>query len=324
MKLSPDFFSRKNIIRVIGSLLSIALLIYLLGQQGWGEIVDALRKIPPISLVLVVILLLISRISVGARWYSLLRSTTSNISFQESLRMTFAGLFAANFLPTTVGGDVVRLAGTLRRSDDRVGSAASIAADRLVGLAGMAMAIPFGLGVLIDWIKVGAASQQYLHLARHSGIALTLAINWSEGRDKVLKMFRQLIDGLFMWTRRPRALLSAFGFTWLHMACLFSILWLMFDGMGQRISISMIAGLWSFTYLITLMPFSINGLGIREVSISYIFTHLGGVSIQSALALALILRTLEMLVSVPGAFFLPAIILQHGGDVPKDALLEKD
>ncbi len=324
MKLSPDFFSRKNIIRVIGTLLSIALLIYLLSQQGWGEIVDALRQIPPISLVLVVVLLVFSRISVGARWYSLLRSTTSKISFQESLRMTFAGLFAANFLPTTVGGDVVRLAGTLRRSDDRVGSAASIAADRLVGLAGMAMAIPFGLGVLIEWMKVSAASQQYLQLARHSGIALALAINWSDNREKALKMLRQLIDGLIMWTRRPRALLSAFVFTWLHMACLFSILWLLFDGMGQRISISMIAGLWSFTYLITLMPFSINGLGIREVSISYIFTHLGGVSIQSALALALILRTLEMLVSVPGAFFLPAIILRHGRDVPNEVLLEED
>lgn len=152
MKLSPDFFSRKNIIRVIGTLLSIALLIYLLSQQGWGEIVDILCQIPPISLALVVILMAISRISVGARWYSLLRSTTSNISFTESLRMTFAGLFAANFLPTTIGGDVVRLAGTLPRSEDRVGSAASIAADRLVGLSGMAMAIPLGLGVLIEWI----------------------------------------------------------------------------------------------------------------------------------------------------------------------------
>jgi len=324
MKLSADFFSRKNIIRVIGTLLSIALLIYLLSQQGWGEIVDALRQIPPINLILVVILLAISRISVGARWYSLLRSTTSKISFQESLRMTFAGLFAANFLPTTVGGDVVRLAGTLRCSDDRVGSAASIAADRLVGLVGMAMAIPFGLGVLIEWIQGSAVSLQYLHMASRSSIVLALAINWSEGWEKVLKMFRQLIDGLVMWTRRPRALLTAFGFTWLHMACLFSILWLFFDGMGQRISFSMVAGLWSFTYLITLMPFSINGLGIREVSISYIFTHLGGVSIQSALALALILRTMEMLVSVPGAFFLPAIILRHGGDVSKEALLEED
>jgi hypothetical protein len=63
------------------------------------------------------------------------------------------------------------------------------------------------------------------------------------------------------------------------------------------------------------MPFSINGLGIREVSISYIFTNLGGVSIQSALALALILRTMEMIASVPGAFFLPAILSSANGRV---------
>ena len=316
MKLSPDFFSRKNIIRVVGTLLSIALLIYLLSQQGWGEIVDALRKIPPISLVLVVILMVISRISVGSRWYSLLRSTTSNISFAESLRMTFAGLFAANFLPTTIGGDVVRLTGTLPRSEDRVASAASIAADRLVGLSGMAMAIPLGLGVLIDWIQTNAVGGvHFLHFVRNSGIAIAIAVNWSELWNKIRKILRGLIDVFVMWIRRPQALIAAFGFTWLHMACLFSLLWLLLTGMGQQISILTVAGLWSFTYLITLMPFSINGLGIREVSISYIFTNLGGVSIQSALALALILRTMEMIASVPGAFFLPAILSSANGRI---------
>ena len=323
MKLSPDFLSRKNIIRVIGTLLSIALLIYILSQQGWGEIVDALRKISPISLVAAVILMAISRIAVGARWYSLLRSTTSNISFAESLRMTFAGLFAANFLPTTIGGDIVRLAGTLPRSEDRVRSAASIAADRLVGLAGMAMAIPLGLGVLIEWIQTNAVAGGFLnHLVRNSGFAIALAVNWSDLWNKIRKILRGLIDVFVMWVRRPRALLSAFGFTWLHMACLFSLIWLLLAGMGQPISILTIAGLWSFTYLITLMPFSINGLGIREVSISYIFTHLGGISIQSALALALILRTLEMLASVPGAFFLPAILSSANGGI--EAKVEAD
>jgi uncharacterized membrane protein YbhN (UPF0104 family) len=85
--------------------------------------------------------------------------------------------------------------------------------------------------------------------------------------------------------------------------------------MGQTITFPIVAGLWSFTYLITLMPFSINGLGLREVSISYIFTNLGGVSIQSALALALILRALEMIASIPGAFFLPAVLSSANGRV---------
>ena len=316
MKLKPDLFSLKNIIRVVGTLLSIALLIYLLSQQGWGEIVDALRQIPPISLLLVVILMTVSRISVGARWYSLLRSTTSNISFAESLRMTFAGLFAANFLPTTIGGDVVRLAGTLPRSEDRVASAASIAADRLVGLSGMAMAIPFGLGVLIEWIQTNAIGGiHFLHFVRNSSFTFALAVNWTELWIKIRKILRELIDVFVMWIRRPRALLSAFGFTWLHMTCLFSLLWLLLTGMGQTISILTVAGLWSFTYLITLMPFSINGLGIREVSISYIFTNLGGISIQSALALALILRTMEMIASVPGALFLPTILSSSNGRI---------
>ena len=70
----------------------------------------------------------------------------------------------------------------------------------------------------------------------------------------------------------------------------------------------MIGGLWTFVYFFTLVPISINGLGLQEVSIAYIFPTFGGISQQSALTLALLFRTLVMLASLPGAASLPAIL----------------
>ena len=66
----------------------------------------------------------------------LLRSAGTGISTRLSTQITFAGLFAANFLPTTIGGGVVRLTWTIRLGYDQAVCVASLVADRLVGMAG--------------------------------------------------------------------------------------------------------------------------------------------------------------------------------------------
>ncbi|MBW6474542.1 MAG: hypothetical protein K0B14_15555 [Anaerolineaceae bacterium] len=48
-------------------------------------------------------------------------------------------------MPTTIGGDVVRLAGAMRLGIGGSLAAASLMVDRLIGMAGMAMAAPLGL-----------------------------------------------------------------------------------------------------------------------------------------------------------------------------------
>ena len=72
-------------------------------------------------------------------------SAGTGITLRQSTHLTFAMLFASNFLPTTIGGDVVRLAGALRLGFDQAISVASLVVDRLVGMTGMAMALLLGL-----------------------------------------------------------------------------------------------------------------------------------------------------------------------------------
>jgi hypothetical protein len=66
--------------------------------------------------------------------------------------------------------------------------------------------------------------------------------------------------------------------------------------------------LWSLVYFITLLPFSINGYGLQEVSLAFIFTRLGGLSSPTALTLAILVRTITMIASLPGALFVPGIM----------------
>jgi uncharacterized membrane protein YbhN (UPF0104 family) len=308
MSLSLRAVDRKQVARILGSLASLVLLVYLLAKQGWGDILAAIHRIPTATMIVVLVFLFISRTAISARWYSLLHLADPSIPFREAVRLTLAGLFAANFLPTTVGGDVVRAAGVVRMSSNPVGSTASIVIDRLVGMFGMFMVLPIGLAQLASWLQTAPVGGAFAPASIAIGLAVPGAPRrwraWiARGRDVVTRF----ISSFQLWLRRPAVLATALGFTWVHMLCLFGEIWILLRGMGEATSIALIGGLWSLSYFITLIPVSINGLGLRELSVTYIFSQLGGIPMETSLTLALILRTLDLLVSLPGAILIPTL-----------------
>jgi hypothetical protein len=272
------------------------LLIYLLSQQGWVEIAYAARQIAWWRFVLSIILVFISRIAVAMRWHVLMYSAGTGITLRQSMRLTFAMLFASNFLPTTIGGDVIRLAGAIRLGFDQAISVASLIVDRLIGMTGMAMALIFTIPGFIQFSKDSSSLHQ-------------MAIPWlSPLANKITRFLQELTQAVKVWLRKPRSLFSALAFTWVHMLCTFTTVWLLLSGMGEDISFWMVMGLWSATYFVTLLPISINGLGVQELAMTYFYVTIGGISASSGLTLALLMRVLQMIASLPGALFIPDII----------------
>src|SRR5690606_14190616 len=131
--------------RLVGTLLALVLLFLLIQEESSTEIISALKDIDPLYFILGIIVMLISRMFVILRWHVLLRSARVNIPFLQTAMLTFTGLFSSDFLPTTIGGDVVRLTGAMQLGYDRAICLASLVADRLIGMAGMLFALPFGL-----------------------------------------------------------------------------------------------------------------------------------------------------------------------------------
>ena len=92
------------------------------------------------------------------------------------------------------------------------------------------------------------------------------------------------------------------------MALLFGTILLLLDGMGAPSTFFAVAGAWSLVYFITLFPISLNGLGVQEVALTFIFTRLLGLPTDVVLVLAVSIRLLQMLASLPGAFFLGRLL----------------
>lgn len=294
--------SRSSLLRIFGTLLALALMIYLLGQQGWEEIAEAINSIPLWRFVSALLLMFASRFFVLARWHVLLRSGNVNVSLAQSARITFAGLFANNFLPSTVGGDMVRLGGALQLGFDGAISAASLVVDRLVGLAGMFLVLPIGLQklALANASLAGVQSSLLVALSKEGWLGRMFR--------RFKKLTKRILKALKVWLKQPQALFLSLAFTLLHMTSLFLAIATLLEGMSDALSFPLIAGLWSLVYVVTLLPFTINALGLQEVSISFAFTQLGGVSPANSLVLALLVRTLFLLTSLPGAFFLSDVL----------------
>lgn len=295
---------RSSLLRLFGTLLALALLIYLLSQQGWDEIVVAVQQIPLWRLALALCLSLISRLAITVRWYGLLRSSGARIPFWQVLRITFAGLFSSNFLPTTIGGDVVRLAGAIQYQCDAAISAASLIVDRVVGLSSMAMVLPLSLP---SFLAARPLSYLYHHFPALLG---TLAPGnwWGKAWGKISALARRVIEAITLWLKQPYSLIISLVYTWVHMLCIYMIIQTILAGMDEHVPLWSIAGLYSLIYFFTLIPISINGYGLQEVSITFVFTSLAGVSMNSSLITALLLRTLMLIASLPGAIFVPDIL----------------
>lgn len=289
---------RTSWLRWLGSLLSVVLFIVLLRQQGqgWKDIVLAASQIPWWRFVLAFVLVMISRFAVAGRWHVLMHSAGTGITPRQSIRLTFTMLFASNFLPTTIGGDVVRYAGAVRLGFDNAISLASLVVDRLVGMTGMAMALPFGIPA-------------YIHYFSAPRLENSLAFSWLQPLlNRARHFIQEIFEALKVWLKEPRSLAASLGFTWVHMLCTFGTVSVLLTGMGEHIPFWTIMGLWSATYFVTLLPVSINGMGVQELAITFFYVAIGGISASSGITLALLMRILQMVASLPGALFIPEIL----------------
>lgn len=287
---SPSNPNRSFLLKILGTILSTGLLIALLAWS-WEDVVVAINKISWLELLAAFGFIFASRLFTVMRWHTLLRAADVPIHLKNTASLTFTGLFATNFLPTTIGGDVVRLAGTIQLGYDRAICLASLAADRLVNMTGMSLASPLGFYQLLQAAPVAAQAAFFPNL-------------WRKGLD----FARRTIASLGIWLKKPLSLLASLGFAFAHMLCMFSANYLLIHALGGELTFWRVVGLYSFAYFIGNVPVSVNGYGWQELTVSALLTTLGGLDVSVAATVPLINRLLLMAASLPGALTLPGIL----------------
>lgn len=294
--------SRERWIRLAGTLVSSALFLWLLSRQDWGVIWKQLRLLPWWLMLPVFGLYVLGQVANATRWYILLRAQRVHIPFHEVLKIVFAGAFVSNFLPSTIGGDTVRVVSVRRFTGGWVVSAASVVVDRLLNV--MAMTTTFPLCVITFWPWISKLLGQK--------VGLTAMVNFLFGKWRLSKLWsstlEQLSSALRLWRDQPRQLVLAFVTSWLSILVIFLAVWQVARGLGIQVALYQVIGINAITYFLTLLPISLNGYGVREIAMASLYVQVGASSEQAA-TLSLITRFFMLLETLPGSLWLAQVRL---------------
>lgn len=302
-RIEPSSRKRlRKLAQIIGSGISTLLFIWLLSKQDWQTTWKHLRLFPmwiwPVCLLLVVTGMFCNAL----RWYVLLRAQQVKMPFAEVVRTVFAGAFASNFLPSTVGGDAFRILSLLRFTSNRTLSVASVLVDRAVNVTATLTFLPF------SWLTFGNQIFEFVFQGRGEESLLVAGIPFLE---KWVNIFRSLVQRFLKafgnWARQPLVLVGAFGISWISILVVYIAVWLLAHMLGIPVSLFQVMGVAAIVYLITLLPVSFNGYGVREVIYATLYMQLGA-TLEQATTLALVTRFFMLLETLPGALWLSQIM----------------
>jgi uncharacterized membrane protein YbhN (UPF0104 family) len=241
-------------------LFSVALLGLVAWRTDWQQVSHAFRKMHGGFWVAALGTYLLTQIVSALRWRILARPLGFDRPLSTYAGFYFIGMYFNLVLPTSVGGDVVRAWYLDGHSGRRARAFLSVFVDRLSGLvilialAGIATVLcPIELPTWIRvsvWSAVGCAAVGLAVLPWLARLPLFQA------RLKLGEDFSRCLALVF----QPRVL----GLSVFVQAANVVIVWLVGRAISAPVPLSYYWVLVPMVTLITLVPVSINGLGVRE------------------------------------------------------------
>jgi len=249
------------------------------------------------------------------RWQRVLAAFDAPVALSTLTSHYLAGLFVGNVLPSTIGGDVLRVA----RCSSSTGSAetgfASVALERLTGFIALPALVFAGfiarpslldagrswLALLIAGATLGTFSVLLL-LAGHPAIAGRF-----RGNDNWTRFIGAVHEGVDHLRRRPRMSLGIIGTALAYQGSVVLSVAILFRTLDLPVPLAGVLAFAPAVAMMQVLPISISGLGVRE-GMLVLFLHPFGVSNGQAIALGLLWYATTLAVSMIGA---PAFVVGH-------------
>jgi uncharacterized protein (TIRG00374 family) len=222
--------------------------------------------------------------SIGiAKWRMVVNAAGAELDFATSAQCYAGGLFGTLFLPSIIGGDVVRLAVGLRRSPRPSAVLAGNIADRFLDVMAQAGLVLLGLSLLPDSLpkQFEETTENALLVAAGAGVLL-LAI--------VILLRRRLLGGRSIRFRRRIARLRhalrsvsrryyVLIFGWLLGTLIQSAFLVLTALLGVSCGLVLPLRVWLFAWplakLAAVLPLTQGGIGVREAALVALLAPFG-------------------------------------------------
>jgi hypothetical protein len=308
----------KWVLRPLRFVVSGGLLIYLVWHADPAAIWEAWQQTNLWLLGLAILLQFVGVAVSAQKWNIILAIRNQSQPYLWTLKMYLVGQFANNFLPTSVGGDAVRVLQLGRRIGSYSQSSASVFIDRLTGFFALSLLACAALLLTYSGLPGTAmnTTPALTILAAVFTLAAIVAIFGSFSAPRILQLIGpQRLPGFL---RKPlekiTAALAAYSpqgwifFQVMSFSLCFHGIWVLVHlvcGMALGIEAPILVYLLMvpLTDMVGLAPIFVNNLGARDL----VFTlYLGqvGVPAATAIALAFMIFSVRLLVSLLGGLIL--------------------
>jgi len=274
--------NKRHINIAVRSLISVMLLVILLYimRGKYADILNALRGIS------VRFLAPAFTSFFGALALSSLRlkliveaSGDKHLKFGDALSLTFIGYFFNNFLPTAIGGDVVKGYYLSKKKSDKIASYTSVFIDRAIGLFTMVLmattALIFMQGEIIDY-----RVRRFIYIiSALAFVAIAFLMNKRFARKfsfiflflrPMEEKIKAVYNAVYLYRHHTLLIIQSVTISVFSQILFFVSIGLIGMSINARISAMEILVRMPIISAMSLLP-SINGLGLREGSTVLLF-----------------------------------------------------
>jgi uncharacterized membrane protein YbhN (UPF0104 family) len=291
---------------------SVALLALLLSRVEVGRLWSVARtaSIPWLAaaLVLYLVMVLVS----AWRWGLLLEAQGVALRYGRLAVSFLVACFFNNFLPSNIGGDVVRVADTAPAAGSKTLATTVVLLDRGIGLLGLVLIAAVGATTGSRLADGGPVAPALLWagfaiativaaptLLRPQAVARLLQPLRVIHPAWVDERLARLTAALARFGETPGALVACFIGAVIVQAVLVAFYLAIAYSMRIPIGFGDLAVIVPITFIVQMIPLSMNGFGVREATFGFYFARLG-LPLESALLVSFMGAALIMLVSLSG------------------------
>lgn len=291
-----------------GSALALFLLFrFLPGRQ----VLQALEKLPARLWVLVLAGYLATHLLGVGKWRLMINTAGAGLTYLQAARCYFAGLFGSLFLPSLIGGDLVRAALAMRYGRTKAGVLLGSFIDRIIDFAGLALLAAAG-ALLVPGALQPQSRRVFLWLGAAAVVGASIVatvVAVTPVKRLSFRMRRRLASlrrAARSMAQRPRAMLAALSISVVAQLCFISLSVALAEACGLHLLFRAWLFAWPLAKLSAAIPITQGGIGVREAALAALLVPFGAppaLTVAAGLAWEAIVITGALLA---GAFALVA------------------
>ncbi|MCD6418749.1 flippase-like domain-containing protein [bacterium] len=272
----------KNIILTsLKAVVSAGLIYFIITRIDLEKFIANISNFPLWALPIVAVAFCATVLIGGWRWKIFIRPF-GKISYWRLVALYYVGYFFNNFLPSGVGGDVVRGYISGKELDNMAGAYSTILAERVSGI----LATVFLSLVALPFIKFNSQiffASISLNIGLWTGVLLFLLLPSEKIFEKYFRWLpfnlgeklKNFATTLRSYRSTPKILISGFFASVLYQGSIILVVALAGYFAGAKLPLPFYFATVPLVWVISLIPISLNAIGVREASFAYFFDLYG-------------------------------------------------